>query len=94
LYERLRKEDPPPINVVIFFAANVVRYTCRFRVDGGEWRENPLFGADEAQVVDLYEREGLPSPVAIGLNEVIQLAPPEEGEIVRPNRRRPNRRDS
>jgi hypothetical protein len=94
LYERLRKKDPSPINVVIFFAANVVRYTRRFRVDGGEWRKNPLFGADEAQVVDLYEREGLPSPVAMDFNDLIQLAPSEDAEIVRPNLRRPNRHDS
>jgi len=93
LYERLRSADPPPINVAIFFAANVARYTRRFRVDGGEWRENPQFGADEAQMVALYEREGLPSPIAMDFDELIQLAPPEDPEIVELDHRRPNRPD-
>jgi len=93
LYERLRRADPPPINVAIFFAVNVARYTRRFRVDGGEWRENPLFGADEAQVVALCEREGLASPIPMDFDELLRLAPPEEGEILELDHRRPNRHD-
>jgi hypothetical protein len=93
MYEHLRRQNPPPINVVVFSAANVVRYTRAFRVDRGEWRENPLFEADEAELDHLYVSEGLPSPSAMDLSDAFRIFP-EGDEWLEPDHRRPNRRDS
>jgi hypothetical protein len=54
---------PDATNLVIVAAADVVVRTRRFRVDGGAWRENPLFGATPEALAAVYEREGLPASV-------------------------------
>jgi hypothetical protein len=51
------------LNLVIFSAADAVLHTRRFRVDGGPWWDNPLFGAPQAELDAVYQREGLPASV-------------------------------
>jgi hypothetical protein len=62
LFEDLRAQRDL-VNLVIFSAADAVLHTRRFKVDGGPWRENPLFGAAPGELDAVYERDGLPSSV-------------------------------
>jgi len=59
LFEDLRAR-PDLVNVVSFSGSDLVRYITDFRIDGGAWQENALFGLSTTEIEHVYQREALP----------------------------------
>jgi hypothetical protein len=85
------RRKPAVTNLVVFTAANVVRHTRAYRVADGPWRENPLFGATEAEYVSACERDGIPPSAAPDPRDFMQLAPSPETGWFKTNSKRPPR---
>lgn len=85
------RRKPAVTNLVVFTAANVVRYARAHRIDGGPWRQNELFGASEDDYLRACERDGVPPSSAPDPSSLFRAAPNPDDGFFSTNYERPPR---